>query len=267
MSAYEPLLELKVDHAFYAGGQCRGLAFQPSPGTVRQLQRGGCVWQGSDSGLVVHAERARIERFFGAGGEPFALGFVATARHPAFAAVTEGLPGATGGCFLIERTLPAGGGAVEWEATAQDIAPLHSPRWAALLAPMPPVSLAFGLHLEFPDAAPRRCRIRLPARALRWAYFLVGDWPREGVYLADADGALEFSALQPQRLPNGQEVLCARSKAAIVLSERAPQHIQLRRRVNGGERVLVKRLPVAAPGVWGLLPDGGGLVAEIYVNR
>lgn len=268
MSAYEPLLSLQVEHAFYAGGQCRGLVFQPSHRTMQQLERSGCVWQGSGGGFALHAERERVDRFFAAGSEPFALGFVASARDAAFANATEGLAPAAGASFLFAPTLQPGGGASSWDATADDLEPLAGARWAALLPPRtPPASLAFGLQLVLPDASPRQCRIRFSARSLPWAYYLVGSWPRDGLFLADADGVLEFSALLPQRLPNGREVLGARSTVAIPLAERARQHIQLRRRVNGGERVLVKRLPVAAPGVWGLLPDGGGLVAEIYVNR
>lgn len=267
MSTYRPLLDLQVMHGFYAGGQCRGLVFQPSAGTVRQLERTGCVWKASGSGFVLHAEQGRIGRFFDEGSESFTLGFIACSQDVAFATATEGWGRPAGARFLFSRTLAEDTQPACWDASAADIKPLNSPHWAGLLPGRAPASLAFGLQLVLPDASPRQCCIRFGARALPWAYYLVGDWPRDGLYLADADGGVQFSALAPLRLPDGREVLGARSSVSLPLAERARQHIQLRRRVNGGERVLVKRLPVAAPGVWGLLPDGGGLVAEIYVNR
>ncbi len=286
MTAYQPLLALQAEHGFYDGGVCRGLAFQPSPATVQLMQRAGCVWRATEGGFVIHAERDRIGHFVGAGvgahgdrngdgsgnttdgREPFTLGFVALSRDGAFHAVTEGLALAADSGWLFAPLVAGAPDTLQLDAGMAVCEPVRSPRWSALL---PERALgqrpAFGVLLTLPDARLRQCHLRFAARAVPWKYYLVGDWDREGLYLADADQGMAFSALAPERLPNGREVLSARSDGPIALAERARQQIQLRRRVNGSDRVVVKRLPVAAPGTWGLRPDGAGLVAEIYVNR
>ena len=269
MSAYRPLLDLQVEHPFYAGGRCRGLVFHTSDDTLQRLQRAVCVWRATESGIALHAERGRIERFFGDGEEPFTLGFVAHSCETAFVAATAGLNRAGDGRFLLTRLLPADDETVFLQADAECLEPLDSPAWAGLwpAAKGPRMAPAFGLRLLLPDARPRRCVMRFASRALPWKYYLVGAWEREGLYLADADGALEFAALVPERLSDGREVMAARSTVAIALAERPRQHIQLRRRGKDSDRVIVKRLPVATANAWGPLPGGGGPVAEIYVNR
>lgn len=287
MNDYLPLLQLQVEHGFYADGLCRGLSFAPSPDARRQMDQAGCVWKDRGSGLVVLAERRGLQRYLAASNAPLCLGFVATVRDSGFAEVTAGAGTSMDVAPLFSMALPQESGEVAApciDASAADLQWLDSARWAALgLGRMRPAGLAFGVQFEWPampaqvfdgepghewaNAFSGQCRIRFAARALPWVYHLVGDWPRDELFLADVDGALQFSDFSAQRLADGRRVHSACSTAAIALAERARQRIQLRRRTQGRERVLVKCLPVAAPGTWGLLPDGGGLVAEIYVNR
>ena len=102
-----------------------------------------------------------------------------------------------------------------------------------------------------------------------WKYYFIGDWERDGLYVADPDETVEFSELAPERLPNGREVLSALSAIPIALAERAGQRFQLRRRTGSGDKLVVKRLPVASASRWGTQPlqSGRSLITEIYVNR
>jgi hypothetical protein len=260
MSAWQPLLNLRIEHGFYAGGVCRGLSVTPTADTQRQLDRMGCVLRSHDGGTAVLADADRIGHFFD--GEPLLLGFIARSSDPVFAAVTEGLGNAGDAAMLFDHA------AADGELLQGRLEPLASAGWQTLLAARdrlaPP---AFGLRIALADATPRQCRIRLEARALPWKYYLVGPWERDGLYVADPDAAVEFSPVSAERLPDGREVLTALSNASIALAERGGRRFQLRRRTGGADRLVVKRLPHAAAGSWGLQPDrGGGLVSEIYVH-
>ncbi len=260
MSAWEPLLDLRIEHGFYAGGVCRGLSIVPTSDTQRQLDRMGCVLRSLDAGMAVLADAERITRFFD--GEPMVLGFIGRSRDPLFAAVTEGLSTSGDAAMLFDQA------AADGELLQGRLEPLASAGWQALLAARDRLAApAFGLRLALADAKPRQYRIRFEARALPWKYYLVGDWERDGLYVADPDAAVEFSPVSPERLPDGREVLAALSSASIALAERGSRRFQLRRRTGGADRLVVKRLPHAAAGSWGLQPDrGGGLVSEIYVH-
>ena len=63
--------------------------------------------------------------------------------------------------------------------------------------------------------------------------------------------------------------LTIRSAAPIAIFRRSPFRFQLRGRTGNGERLLVKRLPVAGTAHLVREPraQGGSLVSEIYVHR
>jgi len=259
MSAWQPLLSVRVEHGFYAGGVCRGLSVTPSADTQRMLDRAGCVLRSDNGGIAVLADAERIGRFFD--GEPLVLGFVGRSRDPVFAAVTEGL-GTVGDAAMLFDQPAADGGLLQGRPE-----PLASAGWQGLLSVRERLAApAFGLRITLPDAGHRQCRIRFEARALPWKYYLVDEWDRDGLYVADPDAAVEFSPVSSERLPDGREVLTALSTASIALAERGGRRFQLRRRAGGADRLVVKRLPHAAAGSWGLQPERGGLVSEIYVH-
>ena len=63
--------------------------------------------------------------------------------------------------------------------------------------------------------------------------------------------------------------MAIRSRAPIALAQRSERRFQLRSRQRGGDKVLVKRLPVAAAQFLAREQIGGEsrLVSEIHVHR
>ena len=112
---------------------------------------------------------------------------------------------------------------------------------------------------------PNHYVLRFATRAAVWKYWLIGDWRGSEPQIIDPDGQAAFSRAQDAALPDGRPALTIRSAAPIEIFRRSPFRFQLRGRAGGGERLLVKRLPVA--GTAQLTRESGALVSEIYIHR
>jgi len=116
---------------------------------------------------------------------------------------------------------------------------------------------------------PKHYVLRFAAREAVWKYWLIGDWRESEPQVVDPDGAATFLQAQEATLPDGRPALTIRSADPITIFRRSPYRFQLRGRAGSGERVLVKRLPVAGTGQLMREPGapGGALVSEIYLHR
>jgi hypothetical protein len=112
---------------------------------------------------------------------------------------------------------------------------------------------------------PKHYVLRFATRTAVWKYWLIGDWRESEPQIIDPDGQAAFSRAQEATLPDGRPALTIRSSAPIAIFRRSPFRFQLRGRAGSGERLLVKRLPVA--GTAQLTRESGALVSEIYVHR
>jgi hypothetical protein len=116
---------------------------------------------------------------------------------------------------------------------------------------------------------PKRYVLRFAARAAVWKYWLIGDWRDSQPQVVDPDGQAAFQQAQDATLPDGRAAVTIRSVAPIAIFRHSPFRFQLRGRAGSGERLLVKRLPVAGTTQLTREPRalGGSLVSEIYVHR
>jgi hypothetical protein len=74
----------------------------------------------------------------------------------------------------------------------------------------------------------------------------------------------------PQRDPNSDRpIVSVQSVQPIALKDRPAGRFQLRQGRDDGERVLIKRLPLASASRFGSETSGSttNLISEIYVNR
>jgi len=110
--------------------------------------------------------------------------------------------------------------------------------------------------------------IRFKARETYWKYFLVGDANREGVFLKDVNGEIEFDYLGEETLADGRQAKVFLTNQAIPMRDRAKHKFQLLVPKNNRTKVLVKRLAMASAKRINKVrvEDRELFVSEIYVN-
>ncbi len=293
MGTYRPLLEIQVQHAYYVSGGCPGLQFKPTAASLEKLQQAGAVQRATASGLLLLVDGAWAESWL-AGNDDVAgaLTWLMHAEDPAFWDATAALGRPRQSLLLFDAVH-----AVADESTG--VRRLHpSPtvserelmRPSALhgddtIALVPSPSPPFGL-VRLPFSALRqavaspgttRYLIRFAPRHTVWAYCFVGHWPEPALQVVDMARDVSFEPAPPRHLADGREALVFRSSRAIALQQQPSEHFQLHSRgendfgssASRASRVLVKRLPAAAPRHFARDVMGGTdvLVSEIFVHR
>lgn len=284
MPAYTPLLEIVATHAYYAGGRCPGLHFEPTARTATWLREVDGLCRDTGSGMLILGD---AERLGAPAGSPPALAWVLRCDDARFSAVTAGLPTRGEGAELMwfkpVADAAAPGGVrlhVASEAGPDDLWPRTWPMVAMHLGPAERRRLPLGV-LEVPPPRARpdasghvRHTIRFAARAPIWKYCLVGHWSDHPLEVVAASGALSavrgeapFGKATAETLPDGRPVLSFRSARGIELRERPERRFTLRSAAD--KRVLLERLPMAGAENLAFEPDGDRreLVSEILVHR
>lgn len=110
--------------------------------------------------------------------------------------------------------------------------------------------------------------IKFKARETHWKYFLVGEANREGAFVKDANGEIDFDELGEETLANGRKAKVFLSRQAIPLADRSKPKFQLQIPKNNRIKVLVNRLAVASAKRINKvkLEDRELYVSEIYIN-
>lgn len=276
MGAYQPLFSLEVEHSYFPGGVCRGLKLSPTPATQRLIGRADGLLRHTDRGLFVACDMGMCESLkLLAERSELVFHFLGRGPDASFANYTEGEVGSQQSLQVFSNRGAARADDGRWPLVAATL-PLDSPALGEVLnaqARRVPPHFAISLQLG-PEAlaVPQRYTCRLDARATIWKYCLFGDFTEapDELQVVDLGQAFSFAAPVDERLPDGRAMLAVRSAEPITLQERSPQRFQLRRQgAAGGERVLVKRLPVASPSQLNRETLGGvpTWVSEIYVHR
>ena len=110
--------------------------------------------------------------------------------------------------------------------------------------------------------------IRFRARETHWKYVLVGDASREGAFIKDVNGEIEFDDLGEELLADGRYGRVFLSRQAIAFKDRAKPKFQLLFPKNNRIKVLVSRLAVASAKRINKVKveDKELFVSEIYIN-
>jgi hypothetical protein len=113
----------------------------------------------------------------------------------------------------------------------------------------------------------RVCLVRLAAGASHWKYYLLGALAQRELKVADVDGAVGFRRAEGERLASRAAAVFL-SERPIGLRERPAERFQLLENTPFGEKILMKRMPVASPGIRRKAEIDGRavLVSEIFIN-
>jgi len=235
MDTYRIVSRLSVRHPYFEAGWPAGLQLRPESDSAALMTRFGLLLRGDAQRYVVLASDARREALWRerASWPDGGLVFTLASADPLWAYYTDVRALGTPVRVVMPLAVP--------DCANQDA-------WL--------------------QAAPVEQTLALPVRQTIWKYLLLGAWGDELAVVDAADG-VSFTGPEKETLPNGDTAVVFRACAPLALAERPGHRFQLRRGTGPAGRLLVPRLPLAAPAglrrevVDGVLRD----VSEIFVNR
>lgn len=282
---YRLLAQVDIQHTYFQDGRARALHFSADRPTQTLLQRFAILPRSDEHSLSLLIAEAQLDGLWSErhderrdetpAMQPRQLGFWFGSRDPQAAYYTDfaaqGLP-----CtFSVDDNATAADGSVR-ELTATGSTPLTArPSAAAGIAVLYGKLLLPLNPSRSDDAAAWRntlgcCyRASLPARHTVWKYLLLGDWHEHRLRLVDPQNQTQFSTASSEALPDGRQAWVIRSLSAIRLQERPMQRFQLRDAASTPEKILIQKLPAAAPRNLHreVSESGATVVSEIFVNR
>lgn len=289
MKLHRPLLEIDVRHGFYADGACPGLRLVPAQATRAMIARSGGVVRATARGIELWLDERSVADWFAEDPDDALVWLVfcddagltnctANLGRPReelsyFDAGNAQLDTPTGYWRLHELHWAAApevrSAAVACGDAALDLAALRDNPLA--LVRIPKRAAASGALDSM------RYVIRFAPRETVWKYCFVGDWPEPTLRVVDLAQQVSFESVQPHRLADGRTAITFRSNGPIALQELPRERFQLNSRGGDSrdegrarpERVIVKRLPAAAPRHFSreVIDGVPALVSEIFVHR
>jgi len=263
MGPYLPLLRIDVAHGYFADGRCRGLRFVPVGRTGALINAADGIVRQDGSALALYGPPRCFQGLQAPGDAPPVLAWHVHATDDGFANYTADPALRPGELLVADLGDPE---------PAFDVRPLAWPLVAQTLDAasrrVPPFAV-----LRVPAAAlsqpPVQHTLRVAARATVWKYCLHGDWAEPQLQVVDLAREAEFSEPAAERLDGGAPMLAIRSRHHIPLMQRSERRFQLRSRQRGGDKVLIKRLPVAGARQFAREEIDGipTLISEIHVHR
>jgi hypothetical protein len=263
---YVEWFRFTIEHAFHGARDFTDWHAVPTAETHELAARAGLLVRQSPGTLRVFAPAA----YAIAPDAGRAFEFVIVPSDPHFAGYT--LPQAPPGLALVAgsaRAVREPSGA--WRLHAgerlgpESLAPCPDAAERGLLPA--PLRVRIGLDHALDEALPHRCVVRLDAAATYWKYYLQGVLAEREVAVVDVDGQVVFQRTDEAQA-GGRRAAVFVSDRAIALRARPPERFQLRERAAFGDKVLMKRLPVASAGARTRTAVGeqAVLVSEIFVN-
>lgn len=277
------LVDLTVEHGYFAHPERCRLDFRPDAPTVQWLRRAQVAIRATDNRLRLYCTNGRDFALRPGSRAPAVLGFAATTADPLFGIYTDGLdmPAEMVGNTALERVGPVFDLA---NATPDTAGVLASDSCAACCpldaGPSRPANQGFRIALPLPppEGPARAYRIRLHPRAVVWKYLLDRDsWNADSPRIAELEDQatapsadrVSFSPGPVEPLADGREALTILSDRPLALSEHSPRRIGLW--ADAGMRSGQNLIPVLPnPSAANLARAGSQprrMIAEILVPR
>lgn len=292
MSQYSQLFGIEVRHSFFSSGLCLDIDFIPTPETTAKIRNGGMLLRSTRGGIRVFYEQDRLDslRMLAGDNEGLSLVFKAYSTDSYFMNYTEVGPANddTVRYFESSKALPGDDGALRLHANeysgSEDFRPLDFPGFQGVLTSKdqlvkPTFVVKISVPKEYADGlgegsqgsvsgAPLSYFINFQERQTIWKYYLLGEFARNDVYVADLDNSTEFEPSVSETLADQRTAFTIKSKTPLPMREQSEYRFQLREEASGNGRVLIRRLPVASATNIGVEKSGDQsvLVSEMYVN-
>ncbi|MBL1260673.1 MAG: hypothetical protein COB33_009115 [Thiotrichaceae bacterium] len=287
MSHFAPLLTFIVEHGFYDDGLAHGLSFQPCERTASVMANAGLMVKRVPGGITVLFDEELREslQLYAGDDEPLDLVFKVYPQEAAFKSRTELLLDSKTLLYVSNHSPPD---------EVNDSIKLHSgpfismidtikvdsgtldgvlDRRDKLIPPFFVVSLRIDkAHLSgvgsSSGVASKRYYIKIKERQVFWKYYLMGALARDNVYLSDVDGIAEFVSMGKEQLAGQREAMTFRTEKKLPLKASSDYRFQLKETDSNGDKVIIKRLPMAEVTRFGrdVIDGSSEVVSEIYIN-
>ncbi|MDF2177196.1 hypothetical protein P2G88_02920 [Aliiglaciecola sp. CAU 1673] len=118
------------------------------------------------------------------------------------------------------------------------------------------------------DGNPPHYHLRFANLHSIWCYYLIGRTFEKVLEIRDLDDKVSFEQAADTVLPNGQMAKTFYSKAPLPLLQHSPFKFTLFSEGEGGEKILIKRLPIASAGQYERKVVNGvsSIMSEIYIH-
>lgn len=288
MGQFRPMFSINMEHTYFRSGRLDGVRFTPTASTKKLMRDVNLVSRPRSDGLTLFYDGEYIEalRLYAADvSDPLRMEFNCDVEHQDFQNFT------VSPISPMDKTLYFDSDVLKIDSSGKNY--LHAGEFVSedeLVEISSLASLTDELSrdqapslgkisirvsdedLDYLESSrmdnPREYTIRFSTRSTHWKYYLLGEVNRQGVYLKDTEGEVEFEYLGEETIANGRVAKIYISKTAIPMRERAKQKFQLIVNKNDRPKILVNRLAVAnSKRVNRVMHNNKSLlVSEIYVN-
>jgi hypothetical protein len=290
MAIFQQLCAVSVEHAYFADGRCRGLAFVPTQRTLYFINKTGLLIKHTTNGIAIFYETSRIEtlrQFFSDVDEPFSLAFKVFSRAPDFSYYTQPVTFKEDASLYFDNqgTTPDDESGVvrlhpDEYVTDQNFVELGSqllvdiinkkdilirPVFVVNIGNSPSISTVLSSGQN--SSSCNFC-IKFQARETFWKYYLLGEMKKKNAFISDRNNGFEFEYVGEELLPDNRAGIVFISKQLIPVREMSDCYFQLKEKGVGGDRILIKRLPVATPNQFSrkIIDGQEAAVSDIYIN-
>ncbi len=289
MANYAPLFTIVTEHGFYEDGVAHGLSFIPTEGTTRVMGNAGLLVKPVVGGIMVMYDKKDIESlqlYVGDKNESLNLVFKVITEDAAFKSRTDASLEADDSILFFDSR--------GREEVVDERIKLHDNKYVSMIdltrldsdqltdvlshreKRLPPLFVV-NIHVSEKDlnsidsdngVVPKHYFIRLKEREVFWKYYLLGRLARESVYLSDLDSSAEFVFSGREIIGDRREAMTFRTTKKLSLKASPNYRFQLREKDNGGDKVIIKRLPMAEVTRLGrdVIDGSNEVVSEIYIN-
>lgn len=273
MANFQTLVNLIVEHNFFADGLCKDLTFIPTPTTAKRLEQEQLIVRTKGYGLTLYGDNAgdgdkedenENQKLSVTKNEELILRFLVFTKDPHFGSYTH---------EMINKDTPLFFTTTNSANGVLPATPFYTPESLSddamdtrrVVQPIFTVDIDVSRKKQMAD---EKYAIKLNARDIYWKYYFFGDLANLDLEIHDlnAQAPISFRFCNEPVAKNGKAFI---SQSAIMLNEVPKEKFQLKDKNNSG-KVLIKRLPNAGTQLIGKERDSNGqpiLVAEIYINQ
>ncbi|MCF6257981.1 MAG: hypothetical protein L3J98_09125 [Gammaproteobacteria bacterium] len=289
MGDYSTLFTFVTEHDFYESGLAHGLGFIPTVNTAHVIGNAGLLIKPVAGGIAVLYDRKNSESlqlYAEDKDEPLNLVFKVYADDAVFKSLTDISVETNDGVLFFDnhqrenivndRIMLHGAKNV----STIDTVMLESNQLEGVLGHRERRKLPlFVLNIQITEkdlsavddnnkAVPKNYAIKFGERQIFWKYYLLGQLAKENMLLSDLDGVAKFVFMGKALLDDRREAMIFRTAERLSLKACSHYRFQLRERGSGGEKVIIKRLPVAKAMHLGrdVIDGRSEVVSEIYIN-
>lgn len=285
--SYLPLCQLQLQHDYFSDGFLQQAVLVPVADTARLLRNAQLLLKTTKQGAMLLLDSSRRDIAAACFDSPQRLAFLLYSRDAQFGNYTE--PALQQGQLLYcDSSSAVQTQAGIWrlhtaaELSAADIISSTDSKLNALaeLKQLPLPVLVFALTITAADisqldaTSAKHYLLKFASRRSIWRYYLCGDSFAAAVHIRDlaqpgsAQPTEQFVQQADVTLANGRRAKVFHSTAPLALAQQSPYRFALVSQSGSSEKILIKRLPVAAAGQCGMAVVNGvpSNVAEIYLN-